>query len=343
MRSRLLAAALAGLAILIFAVDTVTDREIAVAVFYVIVVLLALRLFDRRGVTRVAVCCAMLTLGSYLLTPRGSHEAGLINCVISLSAIGVTAYLALRMAAANAAAEDARAQLAHAARVTALGELTASIAHEVNQPLTAIVTSGNACARWLDVPNLPRASQAVQRIIADANRASEIIARVRRLATHAPPREERVSVNEVIREVLALTRHELENCQVDAVVDCPDDLPHVRLDRIQVQQVLLNLILNSVEAMKAPQTTERRLRICSRRDRDGSVSVSVRDTGPGITDADVDRVFDAFYTTKPGGLGIGLAISRSIIEAHGGRVWATTTERGGATFQFTLPPSRAEA
>ena len=342
MRSRFMPAALAGLALAIFALDTVTNREIAVAVFHVMVVLLSVRVFERRGVVLVAAGCAALTVLSYVLTGSGSHEAGLVNCVISLSAIAATTYLALRTAAANAAAQDARAQLAHSARVTALGELTASIAHEVNQPLTGVVTSANACERWLsmDVPNLARASQSVQRIIDDANRASEIIARVRRLATHAPPREEWVDVNEMIRDILALTRHDLEESGIEITTDFGDELPRVRLDRVQVQQVLLNLVLNAVEAMKANNGNARHLQLRSERSGDGGVAVSVRDTGPGLTHEDVDRIFDAFYTTKPGGMGIGLTISRSIIEAHGGRVWATANGTRGATVQFTLPAGR---
>ena len=339
-------AALTALGILgtgIFLVDTVTDREIAVAVFYVVVVLLSLRAFDRRGVVLVAVSCAALTLVSYFLNRSGSPQSGLVNCVISLSAIAVTAYLALRMTTAHAEAQDARAQLAHSSRVTALGELAASLAHEVNQPLTAIVTSGNACARWLsmDVPNVQRAAQAVQRIVDDANRASAIVGRVRQLAKNAPPREEYVNVNDTIRDVLDLTAHELDASNVEIVATLADDLPHVPLDRVQVQQVLLNLILNSVEAMKTIADSVRRLDVSSARCRDGSVCVSVRDTGRGLSPGEFERVFDAFYTTKSGGMGMGLAISRSIIEAHRGRIWVTPNERSGATFHFTLPSNGA--
>ena len=329
--------ALAALAAVIFLVDTVTDREIAAAVFYIVIVLLSLRALNRRGVVLVAIACASLTLVSYFLTKSGSRESGLVNCVISLSAISVTAYLALRIAAANSAAHEARTQLAHASRVTALGELAASIAHEVNQPLAAIVTSGNACARWLsmDVPNVSRAALAVQRVIDDANRASAIIGRVRTLAKHGPPREEWVSVNETIRDVVSLTRQELTESGIEVVLDLAEDLPSVFLDRVQVQQVLLNLILNSAEAMKTVPRDQRRLTVRSTHSDEASVRVSMQDTGRGLAAGEIDRVFEAFYTTKDNGMGMGLTISRSIVESQGGRIWASQNERG-ATFHFTL-------
>jgi signal transduction histidine kinase len=189
--SSILPIAVAALAIGIFTIDTLTDLEIAVAVFYVAVVLISVSAFPKRGVMLVSAGCIGLTVLSYILTPTGSPHSGLVNCVISLSAIAATTYLALRIKSAEAAIYEARTQLAHVSRVTALGELTASIAHEVNQPLTAVVTSGNACMRWLAAqpPNLEKARQAVERIVKDASRASEVVGRVRGLAKDLPHRK----------------------------------------------------------------------------------------------------------------------------------------------------------
>ena len=233
----------------IFVADTTTDLEIAVAVFYVGVVLLSVRFCDRRGVVLVAAACMALTIVSHLLTRSGSPEAGLINSMISLAAIALTTYLVLKIRDAELAAHKSRAQLTHMARVTSLGELTASIAHEVNQPLAAIVTSGNACMRWLanDPPNLERARQAVNRTVDDANRASGIVDRIRNLARRSPPRKEALQVGDAILEVLALTRAETEKAGIAIRTEWPDDLPLVQADLVQFQQVVLNLILNSRE------------------------------------------------------------------------------------------------
>ncbi len=332
------------LALGIFIVDTVTELEVAVAVFYVAVVLVAIGAFRRRGVILVSAGCMALTVLSYFLTPVGAPRSGLVNGLISLAAIGVTTYLALKIASAEVAMHEARAQLAHIARVMTLGELTASIAHEVNQPLAAIVTSGNACLRWLaaEPPNVEKAQLAVGRIIADANRASEVIGRVRHLAKPAPLRKEWLNVNETIQEILALTMSEAQAGDVTLKTEFADDLPPVLMDRIQVQQVVLNLVVNAIEAMAAGGGQVRSLTISTARDGPKAVRVSVADTGIGLEPAALARVFDAFYTTKQEGMGIGLAISRSIIEDHGGRVWATAQPGGGAVFAFTLPTSRAE-
>ena len=334
-----------ALAIAIFIVDTVTDLEIAVAVFYVAVVLMSLSFCRRRGVVLVSAGCMALTVISYFLTPTGSPHSGFVNCMISLSAIAATTYLGLKIKSVEVAALEARAHLAHVGRLTALGELTASIAHEVNQPLAAVVTSGNACLRWLDgqTPNLNKARQSVERIVKDANRASEVVGRVRSLAKRTPPEKDWLNINETILEIIALTRGEIEQNHISLRTQLSDDLPLILGDRVQLQQVLLNLILNGIEAVSAVSGGPREVLITSTKEPSNGVQIAIRDFGIGLEPAKVDHVFDAFHTTKLGGMGIGLTISRSIIEAHGGRIWATPNGSRGAVFQFTLPSGRDEA
>jgi len=325
----------------IFAVDTITDLEIAAAVFYVVVVLLAVGRAPTRGVIALAGLCVVLTLLSFMLTPSGDHEAGLINASISIAAIGITTYLAIKMVAAEAAAHEARAQLARMARVTSLGALTGSIAHEVNQPLAAIVTSGNAGLRWLDQdpPNLEKARRAIDRIVADANRASDVITRIRRLARSEPPRRDRFSFNEAIKEAVALAQGEIDQNRISLRLNLADDLPPVWADRVQIQQVLGNLILNAIEAMRAVPDHERHMIISSTRTASEEIEFAIADSGVGLSPHTFEHLFDAFWTTKEGGMGMGLTISRSIIETHGGHLRAAANSPRGATFQFALPLS----
>ena len=259
--SKLLLVVTAVLSAAIFAADTITDLEIAVAVFYVAVVLLSLNFCDARGVVLVSTACMVLTMLSFFLTRTGSPQSGLVNCIISISAIAATTYLALKIESARAAVHEARAQLAHIARVTTLGELTASIAHEVNQPLTAVVTSCSACLRWLSAqpPNLDKARQTLERMLRDANRASEVIGRIRGLAKRTPPEAKSLNVNDVVEETLAVTRSEIEKGGISLQTRLADDLPSVFADRIQLQQVVLNLIINAIEAMDGDHEGARQL------------------------------------------------------------------------------------
>jgi PAS domain S-box-containing protein len=240
---------------------------------------------------------------------------------------------------------QARAQLAHISRVTTLGELTASIAHEVNQPLAGVVSSGNACLHWLasQPPDVEKARQSVERIIRDANRASEVVGRVRGLAKKAPPHKVWLNLNETVLEVIALTRREIEQSHVLLRTQLSDDLPLVWADRIQSQQVILNLVVNAIEAVGIVSDGPRDLLVSSVKDKANGVLVTVRDTGIGLDPGKLESIFDAFHTTKINGMGMGLAVSRSIIEAHGGRLWATPNELRGAAFQFTLPIQSEEA
>jgi len=238
-------------------------------------------------------------------------------------------------------AEDAlhrvQAELAHVTRVATLGELTASIAHEINQPLAAVVNNATACVHWLAAQNLEEARQCAEFVIADGHRAGEIIGRIRALAKKAPPRKDWVDVNETIREVIALARSEVQSNGVSVRTRLGEELPLILGDRIQLQQVILNLMINAIEAMNEVSDAPRELSITSATDESKRVLVAVRDSGLGLHPRSLDRLFDAFYTTKPQGMGMGLAISRSIVEAHGGRLWVTPNEPHGAVFQFTLP------
>ncbi len=236
-------------------------------------------------------------------------------------------------------AEEERQALAHANRIATIGQLTASIAHEVNQPIAAVVTNAQAALRWLNIqpPDPEEVRQALDRIVSNGRRAGDVIGRIRALVTNAPPRNDQLDINEVILEVMALTRSELRSSGTSLQTQLADGLPLILGDRIQLQQVILNLIFNAVEAMSGSREAMRELLIRTEQDGSGGVLVAVRDSGPGPKTESLNRLFDAFYTTKPGGMGMGLSICRSIIEAHGGRVWATTNLPQGAAFQFTLP------
>jgi C4-dicarboxylate-specific signal transduction histidine kinase len=236
---------------------------------------------------------------------------------------------------AEDALHRAQAELAHVTRVATLGELTASIAHEINQPLAAVVNNATACVHWLAAQNLEEARQSAEFVIADGHRAGEIIARIRALAKKAPSRKHWIDVNDTILEVIALARSQVQSNSVSLQTRLGEDLPLILGDRIQLQQVLLNLIINAIEAMNDVRDV-RELSVSSANDDSRNVLVAVRDSGPGLDPGALDRLFEAFYTTKPDGMGMGLAISHSIVEALGGRLWAEPNVRG-AVFQFTLP------
>jgi C4-dicarboxylate-specific signal transduction histidine kinase len=230
-------------------------------------------------------------------------------------------------------------ELAHANRVATMGQLTASIAHEVKQPIAATVFNAGAARRFLSAQpvDLDQVRQILDKIVRDGNRAGEVIDRIRALIKKAPSRKELLEINSAIREVLELTRGEVVTNGVSLQAQFADDLPLIQGDRVELQQVMLNLIINSIEAMSGMTEGSRELLIGTGKAESGGVLVAVRDSGPGLGPGTLDRVFDAFYTTKPSGMGMGLSICRSIIEAHGGRLWAIASVPRGATFQFTLP------
>ena len=232
----------------------------------------------------------------------------------------------------------AQADIGRIARITTMGELAASIAHELNQPLGSIVTSGDACLRWLAAkpPNLGEVLQAVEAIIRDGTRASGVLVRIRGLLRRGEGLRERSDIKDVIREVIALSDGELRRNGVSLRTEMPGDLPPVVVDRILLQQVILNLIMNAMEAMRAVSDRVRVLRIRTEEQPSGSIVVVVQDSGAGVDPKHSSRMFEAFYTTKAQGIGMGLTISRSIIEAHGGQLWAVANDGPGSTFCFTL-------
>jgi signal transduction histidine kinase len=243
---------------------------------------------------------------------------------------------------AEDALHKAHAELAHVTRLTTMGELVASIAHEVNQPLGAIVTNGEACVRLLEreVPDLDKTREVIGRMISDGMRASAVIKRIRELMYKTSTEKAPLNINETIQEVVALIRTDVLRSRIELKAELQADLPPVSGDRIQLQQVILNLVLNAKDAMSDLRKYPRELQITTRKTNSDAITVAVRDTGRGLDPMDVERIFDPFFTTKSEGMGLGLSISRTIIEAHGGTLWATPNEDQGATVQFVLSSKR---
>jgi two-component system, LuxR family, sensor kinase FixL len=463
----LLLVAAAALAAAVFVFDTVTPYGMAIAVLYVIVVLIAGGFLSSRGILLTAAACCALTVLSYVLQHGDSKpDDSLGRALMSLSAIGVTTLLVLRNHSAqamrreqarlldlthdtvfvrdmhdvitywNRAAEEmygwtrteavgrvshdllktifptpieqimadlrragrwegelvhtgrqgaqivvasrwslrqdehgtplailetnnditerrrteeallkAQADLAHASRVATLGELAASIVHEVNQPISAIVANGDACLRWLGQkpPDLNEARDSVEAMIRDSYRAGEVVRRLRGLAKRTEPQKVRLDFNEIIDDVVLVVKREMLRHHVAARIELADTLPPVLGDRIQLQQVVLNLIMNALDAMASVTARPRELIVRAQPHGDDHIIVAVQDCGIGFDANNANRLFAAFFTTKPGGMGMGLAICRSIIEAHGGRLWASPNAGPGATFQFILPRWQPDA
>jgi C4-dicarboxylate-specific signal transduction histidine kinase len=265
-----------------------------------------------------------------------------------LRTFAAQASTAIANARAFAELHASQASLARVARVLTVGELTASIAHEVNQPLTAVVNNANACLLLVpdDAPQVDEIRDALSWIIDDAARASAVVTRIRQLARNAPVERTPLDVRVVIADVLTIVRYESRTRRVSLETDVPDDLPPVLGDRVQLQQVLLNLVINAMDAMRTIEESKRVLTIRARHAaREGKTEaiVSVSDVGIGFEREAASRLFDAFYTTKPEGMGLGLAISRSIVAAHGGRLWAEPNHGPGATFVFSVPAARITA
>jgi two-component system sensor kinase FixL len=454
-------------AVAIFVVDTATTLDIAIAVLYVAVVLLAMDFAGRKGILIVAGACAVLTVLSYAIShEHDPHGGPFLRCLISLVAIAITGGLAGRHQGAievlrehaslldlthdtifvrdqqdvitywnraatelygwlpeqalgrkaaellhtefpapfeeimaelrstgrwegelvhtgrdgrrivvtsrwalqrdrsgrpgailetnndvteRRAVEDglhrAQGELAHVTRVATLGELTASIAHEVNQPLAAVVTNGEACLRWLGraVPDIGQAKSSVEQMIKNGQRASEVVRRLRALSRKDEPAYAPLSLVDVVNDVALLIGRELQVHRATLTVNGADDAPRVRGDRVQLQQVVMNLLMNGIQAMDGVSSRPRRLAVDVARSPEDpkAVVLTVSDAGPGIDPASLDRLFNAFFTTRKDGMGMGLSISRSIVEAHGGRIWATNRQEngqvGGACFHVSLP------
>jgi C4-dicarboxylate-specific signal transduction histidine kinase len=274
-------------------------------------------------------------------------NAGLDQTNLALAVAGIT-FIILAFASvaslferqrAEEALRQAQANLVHVSRVMTLGELTASISHEVNQPIAAIATNGQVCLRLLalETPRPDEMRAALERIVRDANRASEVIQRIRGLAKRSEPQMVSLDINDVIREAILLVQREVLSHGVSLRTDLASGMPPVLGDRVQLQQVVINLLMNGVEAMAPITDRQREILIRSEQHEADKVHVAVLDSGIGIESEIAEKVFSAFFTTKPSGMGMGLSISRSIIRAHGGRLWVSPNPDHGAAFQFTVP------
>jgi PAS domain S-box-containing protein len=269
---------------------------------------------------------------------RASYSPLRPNTAVVEAALVVVRDLTDEMLAAEAV-RTAQAELAHVNRVATMGQLTASIAHEVNQPIHAVRLNANAALRWLaaEPPALAEVREAIARVAQNATRAGAVLDRIRGLVKRAAPQRDSIDINEAIRDVLALTRNETEKQGVTVELALAPDLPPVRGDRVEVQQVVLNLVMNAVEAMTAGHGATPRLLVGTEPDGAGGVRIIVADSGPGIAPEAAQRLFEPFFTTKPQGMGMGLAICRSIVQTHGGRLEVSANEPGGTVFAFTLP------
>jgi signal transduction histidine kinase len=294
------------------------------------------------------------TVGALSISFNGPSAFGVVDRAFTLLLAQSTAAALHRAASydserekrkqAEVLARTREAELSHVSRVTVMGEIAASIAHEVNQPLAAVVMNGNAGLRWLamDPPNLEEARATLQRVIGDGNRAGDVISRIRGLLRKEAPEKSGLNVNDVARETLAITSHELERHLVEVHLELPEGLPVVMGDRVQLQQVILNLILNAIDAMAEVERT-RILHIRSRLDGAKGIVLEVTDCGRGFDPISKDRIFEAFFSTKPTGLGMGLSVSRSIVEAHGGTLRSSANTGPGATFYLCLPVGSGES
>ncbi|HKW17079.1 MAG TPA: ATP-binding protein [Terriglobales bacterium] len=250
--------------------------------------------------------------------------------------------LEIKVSERSAALMQTQAELARLSRVLSMGELTASIAHEISQPITAVVTNGHACLQWLSTvpPNLEKVQQSAESIIKDGNRAGAVIARIRALFRKEEPVKNWVDINEVIQELVGFLRHEATIRHISIRTDLTSSLPAIKADRVQLQQVILNLVMNAMDALSEASNPAKEIVIRSRAQGENEVLVAVEDCGAGINLEVADKVFEPFFTTKPNGIGVGLSISRSIVESHQGRLWASANPTGGAILQFSLPMQR---
>jgi signal transduction histidine kinase len=276
----------------------------------------------------------IITLGRKQVQPFTDKQISLFRD------FAAQATIALEITRRERQYREAQMALAHANRVTTMGQLTASITHEVNQPITSAITYALAARRFLsaDPPNFREVDDALSLIVREGNRAGDVVERVRALVKKLPARKDAVAIDDAILEVIALSRAEAANNSVSVRTQFAEGLPRVQGDRVQLQQVMLNLIVNAIQAMGGSGEGPRELQICiDAVPSEGGVRVGVRDTGPGLSPESLSRLFEPFYTTKPEGMGMGLSICRSIVEAHGGRLWAIPCEPRGALFQFTIP------
>lgn len=332
-------------------IDTFTQLDIAIAVLYVVVVMLSATLWPRNVVVVITSLLLGLTIAAHVFSHGLTMTGGpFARCIVSLIAIGITSFLALkgqattiRLLQREEALHRSQSQLAHVTRVTMLGELAASIAHEVNQPLAAISTNAEASLRWLNrtTPDISEAKTAIENIVRDTARASDVIKKIRAMSRKSDPQYLEIDINDVVEESVSLLQRELKQNDILLNMTLAADLPAVLGDKVQLQQVVINLLVNSMQAMSNNSPAERLLFLRTVRSPSDQVMVEISDTGPGIPADHAHHLFDAFFTTKKEGMGMGLPICRSIIETHGGDIRAVPTDGRGATLQFSLPlPTR---
>lgn len=329
----------------IFVVDTSTDYEITAGGFYTAVVLVAALLLRASMVIAVTAACIVLTLLSFAITDSGTYGTGLVNTGINIVIITIATWLALKLIAMEEAAQESHERMLRMARATSLGALTMSIAHEINQPLTAVITSAGACKRWIaqDRPHIHNAQCAIDRIVREADRANAVIVKVRGLFSGKPPRKEPFDFNVLVLEITDLARNRIDRENINLKLCLQKGLPPVVADRVQIGQVIGNLLLNAVESIMASTGPVRELKLTAQMEGVDNIRFCMTDTGTGFAPGEIGQLFEAFWTTKEDGVGLGLPISCSIIKAHGGRLWAEDYEGGGAVFVFVLPVGGRES
>jgi signal transduction histidine kinase len=317
--------------------EAIANRHLAVLCTYPLAACGAVEVLD---VARAHQCALARRHGSWDVVETAGHrqakaEIKRLNEELEQRVVERTSQLML----ASEALREAQTTLTHVNRVMTMGQLGASIAHEVSQPITGVVTNADAALRWLggQPPDLEKVRYSLNEIIKDGSRAADVIGRMRALLKKVPPRKDGLEINEAILEVVALAHGEVVKNSVSLQTQLAGGLPLIQGDRVQLQQVILNLIINAVEAMSGVSEGPRELLISTGKDGSSGLLVAVQDSGPGLNPESFDSLFEAFYTTKPGGMGMGLSICRSIVEAHGGRIWVSRTAGPGATLLFTLP------
>ncbi|HTJ91297.1 MAG TPA: ATP-binding protein [Acidocella sp.] len=327
----------------IFVLDAVTSVNVVVSDLHVVVVLMASRVLRPRDILLVASGCILLAVVSHFIAWGNPWSlTSLINLLFVCSTIGLAAFVISRNASTALALRQAQHQLAHFARVTTLAELTASLSHELSQPVSAVIMNAQACSRWLSAepPNLEEARKATECISKNGNRAVTLIHQVRNMIKKSPRQTVWIDINHMIQETLALVHAEVLRHRAILETQLMPNLPAVQGDRVQLQQVILNLVLNALEATDANGEAPRKIVVATALEDATALRVTVSDSGKGLDPKELEQIFDAFYTTKPLGMGMGLAVSRSIIQAHSGRLWATPNAPRGAVFNFTMPITR---
>jgi len=325
--------------IAIFIFDTLSKLEIAAAVFYIVVILIGSRGFSRSGIVALSSICFALTVISFFATKTDDLQTGLANTLIALMALALTTYIVIWAKTAEQNAISAIERLNRVARIQSLGELIASIGHEINQPLAAATVSADACRNWLyrDRPDIERAKAALERVTRETSRAAAVIERIRSLSKNEAPNKELFDLNTIVAETLELSAQQIDAIGIHLEWDRADHPLIIEADHVQMMQVTSNLILNAIAAVKTQEPTNRFISVTTRRDGNHKVCLIITDTGCGIAENDLAHIFDAFWTKREGGTGLGLTLVRAIVEAHKGIIEARHNPHGGASFKVLLP------